>query len=247
MAQSIRRASKRAAPSDRQKTVRNRPSREEMDDAVTARENAATLREDAARVREDTVGLREETSTLREKREATVSAREDTATVREGAANVREVAAGRREETSTLREDTATLREDAASAREEAAQEDVRDSRVMLAQTGQLAKVGGWQLDADTQTLIWTEEVYAIHEVDPATKPTVAEAIQFYAPESRPAITAAVQAAINAGTSFDLELPLITARGRYEAQASRGDARGFSTGTRGDLRRRCRRHPAGGN
>ena len=127
----------------------------------------------------------------------------------------REVAAGRREETSTLREDTATLREDAASVREEAAQEDLRDSRVLLAQTGRLAKVGGWQLDVDTQTLIWTEEVYRIHEVDPATKPTVAEAIQFYAPEARPVITAAVQAAIDAGTSFDLELPLLTARGRY--------------------------------
>jgi PAS domain S-box-containing protein len=198
--------------------VRNRPSREELEGAVTAGENTATLREDAARVRGDTVGLREETSTLREEREATVSAREDTAAVREGAASVREVAAGRREETSTLREDTATLREDAVGVREEAARvrQDLRDLPDVIAQTtGRLAEVGGWQLDVDTQTLIWTEEVYGIHEVDPATKPTVAEAIQFYAPESRPAITAAVQAAINAGTSFDLELPLLTARGRH--------------------------------
>ena len=189
--------------------------REAREGAVSAREDTATLREGAAHVRDVAAGQREETSTLREEREGTVTAREDTATLREDAAHVREVAAGQREETSTLREETATLREDAASVREEAAQDDLRDSRVMLAQTGRLAKVGGWQLDADTQTLIWTEEVYAIHEVDPATKPTVAEAIQFYAPESRPVITAAVQAAINAGTSFDLELPLLTARGRY--------------------------------
>jgi PAS domain S-box-containing protein len=130
-----------------------------------------------------------------------VTAREDTATLREDAASVREDAVG--------------LREDAASVREEAAQDDLRDSRVMLAQTGRLAKVGGWQLNVDTQTLIWTEEVYRIHEVDPAIKPTVAEAIRFYAPEARPVITAAVEAAINAGTSFDLELPLQTARGRH--------------------------------
>ena len=181
---------------------------------MTAREDTATLREDAASVREDAVGRREETSTLREDRDGTVTAREGTATLREDAARVREVAAGRREETSMLREDTATLREDAASVREEAAQVDLRDSRDLLAQTGRMAKVGGWQLNVDTQTLIWTEEVYGIHEVDPATKPTVAEAIQFYAPESRPVITAAIQAAINAGTSFDLELPLMTARGR---------------------------------
>src|ERR1019366_10342444 len=72
-----------------------------------------------------------------------------------------------------------------------------------------------WQLDVDTQTLHWAEEVYRIHEVDPPIKPTVAEAIQFYAPEIRPVITAAVQAGIEAGTPWDLELPLITARGQH--------------------------------
>ncbi len=42
----------------------------------------------------------------------------------------------------------------------------------------------------------------------------VAEAIQFYAPEARPVISDAVQAAIDAGTPFDLELPLVTGQGR---------------------------------
>jgi len=184
---------------------------------VTAREDTATLREDAAAVREEAAGLREETSTLREEQEGAVTAREVTATVREGAAAVREEAAGLREEASTLRESTATLREDAASVREEAAQarQDLRHSRDLLDQTGRLAKVGGIQLDVATQTLYWTEEVYRIHEVDPAIKPTVAAMIQFYAPEARPVIAAAVQAAIDLGTPFDLELPLMTARGRH--------------------------------
>ena len=71
--------------------------------------------------------------------------------------------------------------------------QDLRDSHDLLDQTGRLAKVGGWQLDVGTQAVTWTEEVYRIHEVDPATTPTVAEAIQFYAPEARPVITAAVQ------------------------------------------------------
>ena len=116
------------------------------------------------------------------------------------------------------REAAATLREDAVGLREEAAQgeQDLRDSQDLLAQTSErIAEVGGWQLNVDTQTLIWTEEVYRIHEVDPAIKPTVAEAIRLYAPEARPVITAALQAAIDAGTSFDLELPLMTARGRH--------------------------------
>lgn len=90
----------------------------------------------------------------------------------------------------------------------------LRHSIDLLDQTGQLAKVGGWELDLETQVLRWTREVYRIHEVDPDYQPTVAEAVHFYGPEAQPLIRAAVQAAIDAGTSFDLELPLITARGR---------------------------------
>ncbi len=90
----------------------------------------------------------------------------------------------------------------------------LRRSSVLLDQTGQVAKVGGWELDLDTQTLRWTKETYRIHEVDPAIQPSLAEAIQFYGPDARPVITAAVQGAIDAGTPFDLELPLVTAQGR---------------------------------
>jgi PAS domain S-box-containing protein len=93
--------------------------------------------------------------------------------------------------------------------------QDLRVSRNLLAETGRLANVGGWQLDVDTQTVQWTEETYRIHEVDPAANPTLAERIQFYAPDAQPVIAAAVQAAIDTGRSFDLDLPLITARGRH--------------------------------
>ena len=84
----------------------------------------------------------------------------------------------------------------------------------LLARMGQIAKVGGWELNLETQALHWAREVYRIHEVDPAVQPSVAETIQFYAPEARPIIAAAVQASIDAGTPFDLELPLVTAQGR---------------------------------
>jgi len=199
MTKSTRRASKRAA------ATRNRTSRQEREGAVTAREGTATLREDAASGREEAAGSREETSTLRE----------DIATLREDVASAREDAATSRDETATLRDETATLREDAAMGMEKSAQarQDLRLSYELLDQTGRLAKVGGWQLDVDTQILRWTKETYRIHEADPNFQPSVADAIQFYAPEARPVIAAAVQAAIDAGTPFDLELPFVTAKG----------------------------------
>ncbi len=93
-------------------------------------------------------------------------------------------------------------------------EEELRHSNDLLNITGEIAKIGGWEIYLDTQTLNWTEEVYRIHEVDPATKPNVAEAINFYAPEDRPVITAAVQDCITSGKPYDLELQLITARGK---------------------------------
>jgi GAF domain-containing protein len=94
------------------------------------------------------------------------------------------------------------------------AEQALRHSHNLLNLTGQMAKVGGWELDLEAQTLGWTEEVYRIHEVDPATRPNIAEAINFYAPEARPVISAAVQAGIDSGTPWDLELPRITAQDR---------------------------------
>ncbi len=93
-------------------------------------------------------------------------------------------------------------------------EEKLQRSEDLLNATGQIAKVGGWEIILETQTLNWTEEVYRIHEVDPATRPNVAEAINFYAPEDRPVIAAAVQACMDSGTPWDLELQLITARGK---------------------------------
>jgi len=83
----------------------------------------------------------------------------------------------------------------------------------MLRRTGELALIGGWELDLETQQLSWTEQVYRIHEVDPGTLPCVDDAIDFYAPEAQPVVRAAVEAAIADGTPWDLELPFVTARG----------------------------------
>ena len=84
----------------------------------------------------------------------------------------------------------------------------------LLHRTGEMAKVGGWELDMATMQPVWSLETCRIHEVDPPVAPPLDQAINFYAPEARPVIQAAVQAGIAQGTPWDLELPLITAKGR---------------------------------
>jgi PAS domain S-box-containing protein len=85
----------------------------------------------------------------------------------------------------------------------------------LLSITGSTAKVGGWEIDTDTMTLHWSEEVYHIHELDFTFVPNFSKGINFYAVESRPIIVDAVTRAIKFGESFDLELEFITDKGNH--------------------------------
>lgn len=90
----------------------------------------------------------------------------------------------------------------------------LRQSEAMLASIGDLAQVGGWVLELDGSGPIWSDETCRIHGVPPGYRPGLDEAIQFYAPEARPAIQAAVERGMREGTPWDLELPFVTRDGR---------------------------------
>ena len=48
----------------------------------------------------------------------------------------------------------------------------------LLEHTGQLAKVGGWELDLRSRKLSWTRETFAIAEIDPLVEPPLEEGIK---------------------------------------------------------------------
>jgi PAS domain-containing protein len=86
----------------------------------------------------------------------------------------------------------------------------------LLERTGKMAKVGGWELDLVTLRVALSAEAARIHEVDlPYVAPLLETGSDFYSTEDRPVIQSAVQAAIDHGTSYDLESPFITAKGRH--------------------------------
>ncbi|MEL7043934.1 MAG: PAS domain S-box protein, partial [Pseudomonadota bacterium] len=83
----------------------------------------------------------------------------------------------------------------------------------LLESTGGLAQVGGWELDLETQTLLWTTETKRIHGVPPDYEPDLDSAIYFYAPEAREQIRTSVERTVETGESWDVEVPLIRADG----------------------------------
>jgi diguanylate cyclase (GGDEF)-like protein/PAS domain S-box-containing protein/putative nucleotidyltransferase with HDIG domain len=85
--------------------------------------------------------------------------------------------------------------------------------KAMLDQVQKLGQVGGWEFDIDTGIQTWTEEVYAVHEVELDFNPNVEKGIDFYTPESRPLVERALKNAMENGSPLDLELEIITAKG----------------------------------
>lgn len=84
----------------------------------------------------------------------------------------------------------------------------------LLSRTCALVKAGGWEIDPKTMTFNWSDEVFRIHDMEPGVPPPVQAATEQYEPEARPLLVAAVKASVENGKPWELELPLLTAKGR---------------------------------
>ncbi len=85
----------------------------------------------------------------------------------------------------------------------------------LLELTGQLARVGGWELDLRTNALHWTRETCRIHELENFVAPSLEEALNLYDSESQLRLRQAVELASSQGKSWDLQLQLVTHTGRH--------------------------------
>jgi diguanylate cyclase (GGDEF)-like protein/PAS domain S-box-containing protein len=111
------------------------------------------------------------------------------------------------------------------------AEDNLRASQDFLSRTGRVAGIGGWELDLRTGRLYWSEQVKRIHEVADDYQPTLDNAVGYYTPESQELIGAAVEAGRLTGKPWDLELSLVTAKGRSIYVRAVGDVEFDTEGT----------------
>jgi PAS domain S-box-containing protein len=88
-------------------------------------------------------------------------------------------------------------------------------SEAFLQTIGQMAKVGGWEIDAANLDVNWTEETCRIHELPLGHKPTLEEAINYYHPDERQKLSDSIQRALKYGEYYDMELRFISATGKH--------------------------------
>jgi PAS domain S-box-containing protein len=65
---------------------------------------------------------------------------------------------------------------------------EVQRTAEMLRRTGELANIGGWELDLATMQVEWSEQVFRIHELPPGPSPRLEETMQYYDPTGRQAL-----------------------------------------------------------
>jgi PAS domain S-box-containing protein len=88
-----------------------------------------------------------------------------------------------------------------------------------------MAGVGHWRLDAMTNDVSWSAQVFRIHGMEPSEGPIdLARAIDVYHPDDRPIVAAHVSAALRDGTPYAFELRVIRPNGEVRHVLSRGVA-----------------------
>lgn len=94
-------------------------------------------------------------------------------------------------------------------------EKDLSRTKIILEETNSVSRIGGWEVDLINNKVHWTRMTKVIHEVDDDFEPNIEMGINFYKEgTSRDAISKAIEKAITENKSWDLELQLITNKGK---------------------------------
>lgn len=92
------------------------------------------------------------------------------------------------------------------------AEESIRKKDALIRIAGRVTRTGGWVLEIPSQHLFWSDEVFAILEYPLGTAPPVEVVLSLYTDEWREKTKAALQACVDHGTPFDVEVEILTAK-----------------------------------
>lgn len=86
----------------------------------------------------------------------------------------------------------------------------------LLEEMSAIAHIGGWEINPKTDAVVWTKEAAQIFDMDPAEPITIKKGLNAFHGEWREKIEAALDQAIHEAIPCDLELHMVTSKGRQK-------------------------------
>lgn len=109
-------------------------------------------------------------------------------------------------------------------ARQSSATSRLRTSEAVPNGAATIGHVGAWQVAVPSMRTTWSRELCVMLEVAPDFQPSLESVLAFYLPEHRSVLRDALNACINSGQAFALDLQLITAQHQTLLVKATGDA-----------------------
>ena len=88
----------------------------------------------------------------------------------------------------------------------------LRESEFFLKETQRIGRLGGWRADPISNTLMWTEGIYAIIEMPLDYRPDLETGLDFYLPESRQRVVENLQRTLETGEPFSIQVEVQSSR-----------------------------------
>ncbi len=110
------------------------------------------------------------------------------------------------------------------SAAREKLREDLLHQQEQLVEAQQMAKVGNWELDCRTNTLIWSDEIYRIFELDPEEFSCSYDAfLAAVHPDDRALVDTAYTSSVTNRTPYDIEHRILLKDGTIRYVQEKGE------------------------
>lgn len=93
-------------------------------------------------------------------------------------------------------------------------EQELRAANRFLERAERLSGVGGWEADLAARTVKWTDQNCRIYDLEPGHEAAFDEHLQYFDADARRAMMHALRRALRSGEPWDLNLPMLTARGR---------------------------------
>jgi PAS domain S-box-containing protein len=102
-------------------------------------------------------------------------------------------------------------------------EQELERTRDLLSEMEELAGVGAWEYDPDTDTLTTTAGARRIYGVDLESSLSLDEAFEFFHPEDRESLRAQFEACLDTGEPYEMDARLTTAEGTQRWVTARGE------------------------